>query len=607
MNRMLCIIGFVATFLGACTIQPDRTSSPTKPIQPTPTTPWELISTNVNDNRGNHGVYLSNGNIGLTLGPFGPSKDAKVFLGGVYDTNENLLSIPMFDPTKASDPDVAAYKQTLDMQKGVLTTEFKSQDGKDGKVIIFASRADRKLVVFRFEGAAVPLANRVISVPSLTGAYPGITASIIFTRNEDPTGCTLVGQIKSSVMPQKPLRTVQSFGDYLTEHTRAWKAAWKYRIEIDGDMEAQRVLNKALFDVRQSASPAGSRLSIPPEGLAGDFYKGHIFWDADVWILPALLPFDTDAASEIVAYRDRVTADITAWESAVSGKERAPNGFLDGRHVTADVGYGAALLLQTSVRPEQRKTAWNVLHKSAIELTTLGFRTNPDLSFGKVTGPDEMNMGVRENAYTNIMAKQTLIAASHYAPLFGTVADKRWLQLANVLKIPKTKDGLIAKCLDDDGKRTKQADGELALWPGNITTNIELLGKSFDYHKTRPIKNGPAMTDAIHALIAAKLGRKIEAESNFRDAYQPFVRGPFLLFSEKRSLDRCVFITGLGGIIQTVVYGYAGLDLSGPKPVATAHPVLPDSWRGLRLTVQHRGKNYQVSLTQTASKVTSIE
>ena len=604
---MLCLIGFVATFLGACSVQPDRTALATQPIQPTASNPWELTSTNLNDNRGNHGVYLSNGNIGLTLGPFGPSKDAKVFLGGVYDTNENLLSIPMFDPVRASDPDVASYKQTLDMQRGVLTTEFKSQDGKDGRVVIFASRADRKLVVFRFEGAATPLANRLVNVPSLVGAYPSITASIQFTRNEDRSGITMVGQIKSSVMPQQSFRTTKSFANYLTEHTQAWKAAWKYKIEIDGDMEAQRVVNKALFDIRQSASPAGSRLSIPPEGLAGDFYKGHIFWDADVWILPALLPFDTDAASEIVAYRDRFTADTTAWESAASGKERAPNGFLDGRHVTADVGYGATLLLQTSIRPEQRKTAWNVLHKSAIELTTLGFRSSPDLSFGKVTGPDEMNMGIRENTYTNVMAKQILIAASHYAPLFGTRTDKRWLQLANVLKIPKTNDGLIAKCLNDDGKRTKQADGELALWPGNVTTNRELLGKSFDYHKTRPIKNGPAMTDAIHALIAAKLGRKVEAESNFREAYQPFVRGPFLLFSEKRSMDRCVFITGLGGIIQTIVYGYAGLDFSGPKPIATAHPALPDTWKGLRLTIQHRGKNYQVSITQTASTIAVIQ
>jgi hypothetical protein len=38
------------------------------------------------------------------------------------------------------------------------------------------------------------------------------------------------------------------------------------------------------------------------------------------------------------------------------------------------------------------------------------------------------------------------------------------------------------------------------------------------------------------------------------------VRGPFLLFSEKRSLDRCVFATGAGGVLQSVFYGFGGLD-----------------------------------------------
>ncbi|MFM7317811.1 MAG: hypothetical protein ACKO5E_12775, partial [bacterium] len=38
-----------------------------------------------------------------------------------------------------------------------------------------------------------------------------------------------------------------------------------------------------------SAAPRGSNVAIAPEGLAGNFYKGHIFWDADVWMLPALL------------------------------------------------------------------------------------------------------------------------------------------------------------------------------------------------------------------------------------------------------------------------------------------------------------------------------
>jgi trehalose/maltose hydrolase-like predicted phosphorylase len=201
-----------------------------------------------------------------------------------------------------------------------------------------------------------------------------------------------------------------------------------------------------------------------------------------------------------------------------------------------------------------------------------------------------------------------LRGATQFSRAAGKQINPRWDVLASELKIPMTPDGIIAKCKDDDGKKTKQADGELALWPGNATTDLDLLGKSFDYHKTRPIKNGPAMTDAIHALIAARLGRQQEAEENFKAAYQPFVRGPFMLFSEKRSLDRCVFVTGLGGLLQAVIYGYAGLDLSTKTPTATQKPVLPKSWKSITLKgVQHRGQSYDVRIDNAGSSITKTK
>lgn len=213
-------------------------------------------------------------------------------------------------------------------------------------------------------------------------------------------------------------------------------------------------------------------------------------------------------------------------------------------------------------------------------------------------------MGVEENAYTNAMAKRVLRGATEFSRSAGKQIDSRWDVLASELRIPLTSDGKIAKCKNDDGKKTKQADGELALWPGNATTDVDVLAKSFDYHKTRPIKNGPAMTDAIHTLIAARLGRQQEAEENFRAAYQPFMRGPFMLFSEKRSLDRCVFVTGLGGLIQSVVYGYAGLELSGDKPIATQKPALPATWKKLTLKgIHHRGNRYDVSVESSGSRI----
>ena len=607
MNRAtsIALIGMLA-FLG-CQKQSSLPSSEDK--SPVQTSPWLYKSTSPADNRGNHGVYLSNGVIGVSVGPFGPDEKSTVFLAGVYDGNENLLPIPLFDASPAPYPAITNFEQTLDIEHGTLTTDYTDSSGSKGRIIAFASRADRSLVVFRYEGAAVPLSKRIKQRTAITGTYPGVNASISVSEVKDAGGTTILCRIDSPVSPLSVQQTAQkTYETLLSEHEDEWKQAWKSDIIIDGDTEAQRVVHKALFDLRQSAAPKGSNVSIAPEGLAGNFYKGHIFWDADVWMLPALLPFDPDAAADIVGYRDKVKGAATPWESALTGKERAPSGFSDGRHVIADAGYGALLILQSSAQKADQTTALRVLVKSADELVKLGFKSGPPSSFGKVTGPDELNMGVEENAYTNALAKRVLRGATQFSRAAGKQINPRWDVLASELQVPMTPDGIIAKCKDDDGKKTKQADGELALWPGNATTDLDLLGKSFDYHKTRPIKNGPAMTDAIHALIAARLGRQQEAEENFRAAYQPFMRGPFMLFSEKRSLDRCVFVTGLGGLLQAVIYGYAGLDLSTETPSATQKPVLPKSWNSITLKgIQHRGQSYDVRIDNAGSSITKTK
>jgi trehalose/maltose hydrolase-like predicted phosphorylase len=205
-------------------------------------------------------------------------------------------------------------------------------------------------------------------------------------------------------------------------------------------------------------------------------------------------------------------------------------------------------------------------------------------------------MGVTNNAYTNAMAINCLSAATEAAKLLGKPTNPLWASVAKGLVIPKNADGVILRCDGDDGKPgTKQADGELLLWPAQYSGAD---AKTFDFHKKRPIKNGPAMTDSVHALIAARLGRADEAEEEFRASYRPFVRGPFLLFSEKRSLDRCVFTTGCGGVLQAVLYGFGGLDFTHWDRIEKAPVALPKGWTKLEIQgVSYKGKRYTLTVT----------
>ena len=575
--------------------------------------PWILKTTDPNANRGNHGIYLSNGTLGAT---FGSEKDVRAFLVGGFDKNEILVATPNWHVFKEL-PTLKAeesYSQELDLKRGVLTTKL----GK-ATIEVFLSAAQPKEAWFRVTGAPLPENLKSPKIESMVGANVQIrrdTAPL-------PEGWIARVQVEAAATP----KTVQAantdpkldFDAALKEHTAVWNARWSgHDIVIEGDPEAQQLVHKLMFDLMQSFRPDGS-FSIAPEALSGNFYKGHIFWDAEVWMFPALLAQHPDLAKTMLAYRFSHLAQAKAqaakqgckgidfpWESAASGNETAPGGFSEGRHVTAGVGWATwQYWLATGDKAWLESRGWPLLSGIA-EYFASKVKKNVagGYDLGPLTGPDELHMKVTNNAYTNAMVMNCLNAATEAAKLLGKPTNPLWASVAKGLLIPKNADGVILRCDGDEGKPgTKQADGELLLWPAQ---HPDADAKTFDFHKKRPIKNGPAMTDSVHALIAARLGRADEAEEEFRASYRPFVRGPFLLFSEKRSLDRCVFTTGCGGVLQAVLYGFGGLDFTHWETIEKAPVALPKGWTKLEIQgVSYKGKRYTLTVTPQGRTLTA--
>lgn len=542
--------------------------------------PWILKTTDPSANRGNHGIYLSSGMLGATFGASGGAgKDSKAFVAGVYDSKEAYLkqsnwhALPKIGEIPLGEP----YEQALDMKHGVLTTKRPG-----GTATAFMSVVNPKL------GAV----ERPLSMES-----------------------NLPSDVEAAHSPEAG---EFQFSEALDAHRAAWAKRWEGRdIVIEGDPEAQQLVHKLMFDLIQSAQPNGS-FSVAPEALSGDFYKGHIFWDAEVWMFPALLAQHPDLAKTLLEYRFSHLAQAKSqaakqgckgidfpWESASSGNETAPGGFSEGRHVTAGVGWATwQYWLATGDKPWLESRGWPLLSGIAEYFSTKAKKnTKGGYGLGPLTGPDELHMKVTNNAYTNAMVINCLNAATEAAKTLGKPTNPLWATVAKSLSIPKNADGVILRCDGDDGRPgTKQADGELLLWPAQYPGADT---KTFDFHKRRPIKNGPAMTDSVHALIAARLGRATEAEEEFRASYRPFVRGPFLLFSEKRSLDRCVFTTGCGGVLQAILYGFGGLDFTHWDKMSKAPVALPKGWTKLEIQgVSYRGKRYTVTVTPQGRTIT---
>ncbi|MDX1931341.1 MAG: hypothetical protein SFU56_01925 [Capsulimonadales bacterium] len=574
------------------------------------TDPWILKTTDPAAARGNHGIFLGNGHLGMTVGANGGAdKNSVTFVAGVYDPGENLLKLPNGHEIGLPEPKPGEkYEQTMDMKRGVLTTKM-----GEATVTSFVSAVNPYTAIVHAEGIPLP-ENR----SAVAGAAGGITVSRQFAAGDAGSWTTVI-----SATPRPPIRsypTPGTYAEWLGRQERAWAEKWKSDIIIEGDPEAQQLVHRLMFDLLQSARP-DTDTSIPPESLSGSFYKGHIFWDAEVWMLPALLPQHPELAKSMLEYRFKHLPQAQAqakkqgcrgadfpWESAASGKETAPSGFSLGRHVSAGIGWAAwQYYAATGDKKWLAERGWPLLSNIADYFATRA-RKNAGGKFEilKVYGPDENKGECDNNTYTNAMAQNVLRYATEAAKIIGKPANPQWKTVADNLTLPfDTANGRYLAREGDKGEKTKQADGELLLWPASLKMDRKTAEATFDFHKARPIASGPAMTDSIHALIAARLGRAEEAEKDFRDAYKPFVRGPFVLFSEKRSLDRCVFTTGAGGLLQSVLYGFGGLDLNSPAGVIDGPVALPPSWKKLTVTgIRRAGKRYTLVVTPEGRTLT---
>lgn len=603
--------------------------------------PWILTTNEREVSRGNRGIFLGNGFLGAGFGAdSGGDKTTLCTVAGVYN-NERLAPIFNWNTLQlASTP--GQYRQMLDMKRGLLTTRMSTRSGAI-EVTAFVSQAQPQLAVLHVEGEVLPAALPTFSIPdswqllTLTTVSPHhktwrlrthdgkttLRISILEKVGAPQSWTRFVFVEKETTTTQTPIEQL-NYDAEKQKHVANWAKLWRADIRIEGDARAQQLVHSLMFSLL-SSTREGAQDSIPPESWSGDFYGGHIFWDAEIWMFPALLAQHPNLARSVLDYRFRHLrqareiarkqgfkgADFP-WESAASGRDVAPREFQRERHVTAAVGWSHwQYWLATNDQTWLRARGWPVLRDVADFWASrvTWDKTTRQYEILNVMGPDEFAPRVNNNTYTNAMARNCLNYATEAARVLDVRANPKWSEIARNLVMPfDAKRGLYRARDGDRGEATKQADGELIIYPANLPMSRAVAEHTFDFHRARPIRSGPAMTTSIHTLVAARLGRRKQAETYFRESYRPFVRGPFLLFSEKRTLDRCVFTTGIGGVLQSVLYGFC--DLRGEDFAAKStkrKPVLPKHWQSLTISgIKHKGKNYSLRVTPTSRSLVQI-
>ena len=384
-------------------------------------------------------------------------------------------------------------------------------------------------------------------------------------------------------------------------HYRLWDELWQGDIRIEGDDDAQRIVRFALFNLYSSCR-GGSRLSIPPMGLSLQGYNGHIFWDTELWMYPPMLLLNQDIARSMLDYRfDRLPAArkkalaygyrgaMFPWESDDSGEEATPTHALTGpfeHHITADIGIACwnYYCVTRDVRWLQREGY--PLLKEIADFWASRVTRNQDGSYSihNVTGADEYANGVTDNAFTNGAASLALKYACQAAEICGEKVPEIWWEIGENIRVLQFENGVTREHSTYKGEMIKQADANLLAYPLGVITDEYRQRQDLEYYAERiDQKDGPAMSYSVYCVQYARMGEADKAYEMFRRCYEPNLRKPFGVISETPTSNNPYFMTGAGGLLQAVLNGFCGLQITD-EGIVQLPSVLPSHWKRVTVT-----------------------
>lgn len=239
----------------------------------------------------------------------------------------------------------------------------------------------------------------------------------------------------------------------------AWAETWlDTDCVVTGDEHAAQALRFGIYHLLISANPDDPTVNIGAKSLSGEGYRGHVFWDTEVMMLPFFTLTQPDTSRALLGYRSHTLPGALRlaaangsegarypWESAATGDEECPTHTNDGVnriwpreeeiHVSADVAYGILRYADaTDDESQLLESGAEVIFRTAQFWQS---RCTPDptgdgLSILQVMGPDEFHSHVDDNFFTNRLARWHLEQA---ADLYDRLADRHPDRLAEIAAI----------------------------------------------------------------------------------------------------------------------------------------------------------------------------
>jgi alpha,alpha-trehalose phosphorylase len=427
-------------------------------------------------------------------------------------------------------------------------------------------------------------------------------------------------------------------------------------------VEIQQAVRFNLFHILQASARAESA-GVPAKGMTGQAYEGHYFWDTEIYVLPFLTYTSPRVARNLLTFRYKMLPQARArarqlghrgamfpWRT-INGEEASAY-YAAGTaayHINADIMYALRKYVQaTGDEQFVRDCGAEMLVETARLWLDLGFYSHEKrgkFCINGVTGPDEYNAVVNNNAYTNLMARENLrYAAQSVEALRSTTPDvynalvhktalepsevEAWRRAAESMYVPYDEKLKIIPQDDSflerepwDFQNTpsdkyplllfyhpleiyrkqviKQADVVLAMFLLDDAFSREAKQRNFEFYD--PLTTGDSsLSSCIEAIVAAQIG----------DIDKAFRYGMAALLMDLADVggnvkDGC-HIASMGGTWMMLTYGFGGMrDHDGtlsfwPRRAPEENAILrfPLTYRGQVLDVEIGPETVQYSLRE---------
>ena len=611
-------------------------------------------------------LTIADGVIGTNGAPLftHPAARPELVAAGVYDGEGplvDLLAGPLWATLARELTSDDSVRRVLDLRGGLLGEDVAGGDTMQS--VRFSSLARPGVAVLRADVDPCESSDALVApdgpvVTSANGEYEWMatrgTGGSITAAAWQECDASRLDRIAAYVPgidgaePEKAAANLASaraegFDALLAEHRRAWAQRWESAdVSIEGDDQLQLEVRLALFHLMASASDRGEA-AVGARGLTGHAYRGHVFWDADLFVLPFLAATEPAAARAILQYRcNRLPAALAAaraegrqgarfpWESADSGFDVTPRAGRDRSgqivpirtgeaevHIVADVAWAVCCYVDWTDDQEYATGDGRRILIETARYWVSRIRLDPTgrAHLYGVIGPDEYHEPVDDNAFTNVLARWNLRRAAISA---ATVDDgavdaselETWRHLADALvdgfdpasrlyeefagysklepllirdvapQRPITADQLLGPERVRRTQIVKQAD--VLMLHHLLPDEVEpgSLGANLDYYEPRTA-HGSSLSPAVHAALFARAGRMDAALDALRIATGIDTN------DRTRTGAGGVHLGTMGGIWQALAYGFAGLRPRGDA--LTVDPCLPDAWSALELRIRFHG------------------